>query len=115
MASLLVDDITLVTADALAGEKLQEFALEFPAATATKTPAFARLLTAAFTLVEKPPPSDMFATAGLMWFVRTQSTPAMIPLQVPEPEQFRTRTPRSNAPLATPYVLPPTVPATCVP
>jgi hypothetical protein len=65
-ASLLVDDITLVTFDALAGEKLQAFALEFPAATATKTPAFERLFAAEFRLDENPPPSDMFATAGLM-------------------------------------------------
>lgn len=66
LASLLVEDITLVTADALAGEKLQAFALELPAATATKTPALARLLAAAFTLDESPPPRDMLATAGLM-------------------------------------------------
>src|SRR5688572_20558671 len=66
LASLLVEDITLVTADALAGEKLQALALELPAATATKTPALARLFTAALTLDEKPPPSDMLATAGLM-------------------------------------------------
>src|SRR5688500_2643737 len=79
------------------------------------TPELARLLTALFSAEEKPPPRDMFATAGLMRFTRTQSTPAMIAEYEPEPEQFNTRMPRSSAPLAMPYVLPPMVPATCVP
>ena len=33
----------------------------------------------------------------------------------PSPAQLSTRTPCSDTPLATPYVAPPTIPATCVP
>jgi hypothetical protein len=45
---------------------LHAFAFELPAATARKTPAFARLFTAVLRLDENPPPRDMLATAGLM-------------------------------------------------
>ena len=62
-----------------------------------------------------PPPRLMFATAGLTWFCVTQSTPAMTPAFEPEPEQLSTRTAWSVTCLATPYVVPPVVPATCVP
>ena len=57
----------------------------------------------------------MFATAGLTRLLRTQFTPAMTPEFEPEPEQLSTRTGWSVTPFATPYVLPPMVPATCVP
>ena len=57
----------------------------------------------------------MFATAGLTWFWVTQSTPAITPVVVPEPLQPRTRTAWIVASLATPYVVPPIVPATWVP
>ncbi len=57
----------------------------------------------------------MFATAGLMAFWVTQSTPAMTCELVPLPLQLSTRTPTSCTPLATPNEEPPTVPATCVP
>ena len=57
----------------------------------------------------------MLAVAGLMALLATQFTPAMTPEFVPEPEQLSTRTATSETPLATPYVEPPTVPATCVP
>jgi hypothetical protein len=57
----------------------------------------------------------MFATAGFTWFAVTQSTPAITPLVVPLPLQSRTRTAYSVTLLATPHVVPPTVPATCVP
>jgi hypothetical protein len=72
-------------------------------------------VTASFVACEKPPPSDRLATAGLMWLAVTQSMPAMMVELLLEPEHWNTRTPRSSAPFATPYVLPPTVPATCVP
>jgi hypothetical protein len=53
------------------------------------TPAAIMRRTASSTEVFAPPPSDMFATAGLTWFAVTQSIPAMTPLQVvPEPLQF---------------------------
>jgi hypothetical protein len=77
-------------------------ALLLPAATATKTPAFDRFWTAVSSELEAPPPSDMFATAGLMWLARTQSTPATMPEIDPDPEQLSTRTPRGRADLATP-------------
>jgi hypothetical protein len=96
-------DAAVVYADAAeAGETLQEFWLSFPAATARNTPELARLFAVVFSDVERPPPSDMFATAGLTAFARTQSSARMIPDVEPEPEQFRTRTPRSCTDLATP-------------
>ena len=45
----------------------------------------------------------------------TQSTPAMTPVVVPDPWQSRTRTACSVTCFARPYVVPPVVPATCVP
>ena len=59
----------------------------------------------------------MLATAGApaAWSAVTQSTPAITPLMVPEPLQSRTRTATRSTFLATPYVVPPTIPATCVP
>ena len=59
----------------------------------------------------------MLATAGwpAWWFAVTQSMPAITPELVPLPEQSSTRTATSDTCLATPYVVPPTVPATCVP
>src|SRR4051812_35955374 len=59
----------------------------------------------------------MLATAG--WPAEccavTQLMPAMTPELVPEPLQLRTRTATIDTLLATPQVLPPIVPATCVP
>jgi hypothetical protein len=59
----------------------------------------------------------MFATAGApaAWLPVTQSMPAMTPESVPLPEQSSTRTGTRVTFFATPYVEPPTVPATCVP
>ena len=59
----------------------------------------------------------MFATASCpaRWFPVTQSTPEMICEKKPLPWQSRTRTETSVALLATPYVVEPTVPPTCVP
>ena len=59
----------------------------------------------------------MFATAGApaAWLPVTQSIPAITPEVAPLPLQSSTRTALSETPLATPYVEPPTVPATCVP
>src|SRR5687768_10741358 len=100
---------------ALAGETLQAFPLSPPAPTDTNTPELARLLTAVLTADEKPPPTDMLATAGFTRFKRTQSTPAMTPAVVPEPVQLSTRTPCSRTWLATPYAVAPMIPATWVP
>jgi hypothetical protein len=57
----------------------------------------------------------MLATAGLTWFARTQSTPAMTPELLPEPVQPSTRTGWTVALSAMPYVVPAAVPATWVP
>ncbi len=56
----------------------------------------------------------MFATAGLTAFAVTQSTPAMTCDIGPDPLQPRTRTETMLTLLATPYVAPPRIPATCV-
>ena len=68
---------------ALAGDAVQALTLSLPAETATNTPAALRLLTAVLADASIPPPSDMFATAGLMWFALTQSTPSMKSAQEP--------------------------------
>jgi hypothetical protein len=64
----------------------------------------ARLFVAVLSDDEKPPPSDMLATAGLTALARTQLSAEMIPDVEPEPEQLSTRTPRSWTVLATPQV-----------
>lgn len=66
LASVVVVDPTVIALAARAGDELQAFALLFPAATATGTPEFARLLTAVSTAEDAPPPRLMLATAGLM-------------------------------------------------
>src|SRR5512145_1429037 len=96
--------MTVVAFDALAGENVHASAPELPAATPTKTPLFARLFSALFTDALNPPPSDKFATAGLVWFAATQSIPAITDDQLPEPAQFSTLTPYRLTSLATPYV-----------
>ena len=60
------------------------------------------------------PPRLMLATAGLIAFAVTQSTPAITCEYAPLPSQPRTRTDTIVTPLAMPYVFPPMVPATCV-
>ena len=57
----------------------------------------------------------MLATAGGRACAVTQSMPAMIAEYDPLPPQSSTRTATSLTSLATPYVEPPIVPATCVP
>src|SRR4029453_13964108 len=98
-----------------AGEELHAFALLLPAAIANVTPEAIALRTASSNAVETPPPRLMFATAGVEWFARTQSIPAMTPDVDPEPLQPRTRTGCSSTDLATPQMEPPTVADTCVP
>ncbi|GAB3811010.1 hypothetical protein GCM10027605_50330 [Micromonospora zhanjiangensis] len=79
------------------------------------TPEEIELATALSSVVLAPPPRLMFATAGLTALAVTQLTPATTPEVLPLPEQSSTRTPTSRTALATPYEVPPTVPATCVP
>src|SRR5437867_4436177 len=101
-ASFLSDAATVNTPLAPAGDELHASALSFPAATARNTPEFQRFVTAVLSAAELPPPSDMFATAGLAWFAVTQSTPAMMSEVKPTPAQLNTLTPCSETPLATP-------------
>jgi hypothetical protein len=54
-----------------------------PAAIAYVTPEAIELRTAVSSAVETPPPRLMLATAGLTWFLVTQSTPAITPEFVP--------------------------------
>jgi hypothetical protein len=79
------------------------------------TPEAIDLVTAALSAELSEPPTLMLATAGLTACAVTQSMPPMIAEYEPEPVQSSTRTPTSLTSLATPYVRPPTVPATWVP
>ena len=100
-----------------AGEELQAFVLSLPAASAYVTPSAIELRTAWSSDEATLPPRLMFATAGApaAWLAVTQSMPWMTPEIGPLPWQLSTRTATRLTPLATPYVDPPTVPATCVP
>src|SRR5215213_5318652 len=97
-----------------AGETLHAFWFSFPPASEKVTPALIALVTAVSSALETPPPRLMLATAGRIRLRRTQSTPAMTPEFEPEPLQYSTRTGCSVTVSATPYVVPPIVPATCV-
>eukprot|EP00128_Syssomonas_multiformis_P010293 Colp12_sorted_trinity150504_noHs@10415 len=114
----LSDDVvaaTVIASGALEGEYLHASAFELPAATATGTPAPTIRETAALSDEEYPPPKLMLATAGRTLLAVTQSIPATTPEYVPDPEQSRTLTATRLTFLATPYVMPPIVPDTCVP
>ena len=64
-----------------------------------------------------PPPRLMLATAGCpaWWSPVTQSIPATTCEVRPLPRQSSTFTATRLTDLATPYLVPPMVPATCVP
>ena len=75
-ASVLVVEPTVMASVVRAGEVLQAFApLPLPAASAYVTPEAIELRTALSSEVFAPPPRLMFATAGLIAFAVTQSTP----------------------------------------
>lgn len=117
---MLVVAPTVQAEGSLAGEKLAALALELPAATARKWPAEVMARAALLTAVLVLPPSDMLTTTPLghervRASVTTKFMPLMTPELVPEPEALSTLTPRSVVRLATPYLVPPMVPATCVP
>src|SRR4051812_34436917 len=75
-----------------------------PAATAYTTPELIEFVTAFSMVVSRPVlvPRLMFATAGLTACALTQSTPATMPDDDPEPLQSSTRTATRATPLATP-------------
>ena len=110
-----------MAAEAEAGEAPHASALELPAATTNGMPdASTAEFTASLSAVLKPPPRDMLATHLLVFpeailsaqSTFTRSTPAMTPEYEPDPLQLRTFTATRLTFLATPYVVPPTVPAT---
>merc|ERR1740121_1492603 len=100
---------------ALPGDLRQASVFSLPEAVTTTIPASTMLSSALLRAEEKPPPSDMEATAGLIAFLPTQSIELVIPNVVPDPESLRTFTACRVTPLATPNCFPPTVPAQCVP
>ena len=119
-ASLLVVDPTVMASEAEAGDRVQASVFSLPAATTNGMSDATAVLTAVLTRSYLPPPRDMLATHLLVspeailapQSVTTHSIPSMTPENVPEPLQPRTFTATRLAFLATPYVVPPTVPAT---
>src|ERR687896_2075158 len=90
------------TQPALAGEVSHASPPSLPAATVRNTPALDSAVTAVFSAVDLPPPSDMLATALPALCPLTQFTPLMMPDSVPVPSQSSTRTACSLTFLATP-------------
>ena len=114
--SVMLEAATQIASATSAGDWLETSVAELPAETQYVTPSAIELRTAASSVAERPPPSDMFATAGfVVWLPVTQSIPEITPAVVPEPPASSTRTAIRRAFFATPYVEPPTVPETCVP
>jgi len=91
----------------------------FPAATAIVKPCLTAAATAMFKALLFPPPRLMFATHLCTPFfcasARAHWIPAMTVVFVPLPSSPRTLTPIRWVFLATPYFVPPIVPATWVP
>src|SRR4051794_20112116 len=87
--SYLVVAPTAMTQPAPAGEVLQASAFSLPAATDRNTPDLDRFVTAVFSADDVGPPSDMFATAGLAAWVRSQLTAATTSDTEPSPWQSR--------------------------
>merc|ERR1719464_1573604 len=85
---------------------------ELPAATTTGMFAATAFSTAVFMPPSLPrPPRLMLMMAGFLPFVITNSIPFMMPPRLPLPRSDNTFTPWRMDAVATPYVLPPTVPA----
>src|SRR5215510_1890977 len=99
-ASPLVLEPTVIAALTRAGDELDAFVFELPAAIAYVTPELIEFATAESSAVLTPPPRLMLATAGLAWFAVTQFTPAITPEFVPDPWQLSTRTANSRTDLA---------------
>jgi hypothetical protein len=95
---------TVIAEGSLAGDTPHALALLLPAATTIVMPSATARATAAFNVLDNPPPKLMFATAGVpaMWFVMAHSMPAITPDVEPEPEHDNTRMGTSCAVFATP-------------
>jgi len=110
-ASVLVVDPTVIALGSEAGDLVQALVFSFPAATTTVMPASTAFAIAELRAELKSPPRDMLATHSPEQLSTTQLTPLMTPELDPDPAQVRTLTATRSTFLATPYVLPPTVPA----
>jgi len=119
------DDLALALVDAATtialgkSAVLHVSAFSFPAAAAIEIPFDIALLMAFVNAVDGAPPRDMLITDGrvpcfALWRCMMWSMPAMTVASVP-PCAFNTLTPCKRTCFATPNVVPPTVPAQCVP
>jgi len=116
LASLLDVAATVMADGANAGEYWHASAFELPAATTTVTPAsVARSIAVPTKLCVPRPPKLALMTAGRRPFCTIQSTARVHQENCPPPLLLRVLTPWIVTPLATPYWVPPTVPAQCVP
>ncbi|GAB3350819.1 hypothetical protein GCM10027452_20190 [Micromonospora halotolerans] len=107
---------TVMAAGTFAGETPQASSQLLPAATAYVMPEAMERVTASLTAWSVAvKPRLMLATAGLAACAVTQSMPAITCSLSPLPAQSSTRTATRLTSLATPYFVPPMVPATCVP
>ena len=88
-----------------------------PAATTTVIPSRISPITASSSIGEAEPPRLMFTTAGTpwRWSSMTQLMPSMMTQDGAEPLQSRALTGTMSTDFATPHLVPPIVPATCVP
>src|SRR5688572_30178184 len=99
----------------LAGELSEALRFSLPAATITGTPRAIRARVAWLAAGEVLPEILTLATDTGSAFWATQLIPAITLSNGPPPVQSNTRTGTNLAFLATPYVVPTAVPATCVP
>ena len=108
---------TVSTRGSLAGLTVQASFDAFPAATTTVIPASTIARTPASSAGSIPPPRLRLATAGArpLRSCSTASIPLRISEVVPRPSQRNTLIGTIVTLLATPTLLPPMVPATCVP
>mmetsp|Transcript_8672 Transcript_8672/g.19849 ORF Transcript_8672/g.19849 Transcript_8672/m.19849 type:complete len:291 (-) Transcript_8672:704-1576(-) len=118
--SVEVVDPTVIASGAFAGEYSQASGTfespSFPAATTTTTPSSVAFWIALFTDASLAlPPRLALMIAGFTPFETTQSMASVNHEKLPPPLSARTLTACRVASLATPYFLPPMVPAQCVP
>ena len=90
--SPIVDAPTVIAWLTRAGDCAQASPALFPAAATVVTPEATRDRTAVSSEADAAPPRLRLATAGELWFARTQSIPAITVLVEVEPVQPKTRT-----------------------
>ena len=114
-ASLLVVAPTVIASPTRAGEEFARVGVGVAGGDRVGDPGGDRVATAVSSALDAPPPRLMLATAGLTRFAVTQSTPAITPDVDARSAAAQHANANRRTPLATPYVDPPTVPATWVP